>query len=186
MAVNISFKEFENIIKGMEKTQRPAETGKEVEETQKSFFQPQIDGLKSNPIAQKWFAFLKGGKDRESPELQKLKQENPMLYMMTEPVRMFLHDTAPGQFADRVSLSGAKTIFRDPTLGSNTPQPTTGDAKADAIADTMGGLLGTMFLLSQAGQLSGAGMQSLGQAMPALQGINPAALSALRGVGTAG
>lgn len=186
MAVNISFKEFENIIKGMEKTQRPAETGKEVEETQKSFFQPQIDGLKSNPIAQKWFAFLKGGKDRESPELQKLKQENPMLYMMTEPVRMFLHDTAPGQFADRVSLSGAKTIFRDPTLGSNTPQPTTGDTKVDAIADTMGGLLGTMFLISQAGQLSGAGMQSLGQAMPALQGINPAALSALRGVGTAG
>ena len=68
------------------------------------------------------------------------------------PIEALLQ-TAPGRFIDRASLGAIDAIFRDPTYTSQYRQDTTtGNTTADAIAETIGNIIGSMWLFSQAGQ----------------------------------
>lgn len=93
------------------------------------------------------------------------------------PIEALLQ-TAPGQFIERVSLGAADAIFRDPTYTSQYRQDiTTGNTTADAIAETIGNIIGSMWLYSQAGQPAQAAAQLVN---------NQLAQALIRGVGTAG
>ncbi len=93
------------------------------------------------------------------------------------PIEALLQ-TAPGQFIERVSLGAADAIFRDPTYTSQYRQDiTTGNTTADAIAETIGNIIGSMWLYSQAGQPAQAAAQLVN---------NQLAQALIKGVGTAG
>ena len=93
------------------------------------------------------------------------------------PIEALLQ-TAPGQFIERISLGAADAIFRDPTYTSQYRQDTTtGNTTADAIAETIGNIIGSMWLYSQAGQPAQAAAQLVN---------NQLAQALIRGVGTAG
>jgi len=93
------------------------------------------------------------------------------------PIEALLQ-TAPGQFIERISLGAADAIFRDPTYTSQYRQDTaTGNTTADAIAETIGNIMGSMWLYSQAGQPAQAAAQLVN---------NQLAQALIRGVGTAG
>ena len=93
------------------------------------------------------------------------------------PIEALLQ-TAPGQFIERISLGAADAIFRDPTYTSQYRQDTTtGNITADAIAETIGNIMGSMWLYSQAGQPAQAAAQLAN---------NQLAQALIRGVGTAG
>lgn len=93
------------------------------------------------------------------------------------PIEALLQ-TAPGRFIDRASLGAIDAIFRDPTYTSQYRQDiTTGNTTADAIAETIGNIIGSMWLFSQAGQPAQAAAQLAN---------NQLAQALIRGVGTAG
>src|SRR5690606_8441816 len=93
------------------------------------------------------------------------------------PIEALLQ-TAPGQFIERVSLGATDAIFRDPTYTSQYRQDTTtGNTTADAIAETIGNIMGSMWLYSQAGQPAQAAAQLVN---------NQLAQALIKGVGTAG
>lgn len=93
------------------------------------------------------------------------------------PIEALLQ-TAPGKFIDRISLGAIDAIFRDPTYTNQYRQDTTtGNTTADAIAETIGNIIGSMWLYSQAGQPAQAAAQLVN---------NQLAQALIRGVGTAG
>ncbi len=93
------------------------------------------------------------------------------------PIEAF-HQTALGKFIDRISLGAIDAIFRDPTYTNQYRQDaTTGNTTADAIAETIGNIIGSMWLFSQAGQPAQAAAQLAN---------NQLAQALIRGVGTAG